>query len=116
MAALRYLLARMRALWRGSDLDRDFGEELESHVDMMTDENIRRGMSRDQARRAALIGRGGAASLQEQHWAAIVGVTPHDPIAVVSIALLLTIVSIVACLIPVRRATRVDPVAALRAE
>jgi putative ABC transport system permease protein len=70
MAALRHLLARMRALSRGSDLDRDFAQELESHLDMMTDENIRRGMSRDQARRAASISLGSVASLQEQHRAA----------------------------------------------
>jgi ABC-type lipoprotein release transport system permease subunit len=42
--------------------------------------------------------------------------TPHDPVAVVSTAVLLTMVSLVACLVPMRRATRVDPVTALRAE
>ena len=40
----------------------------------------------------------------------------HDPLTVASIALLLLIVSLAACLWPARRATRLDPVAALRNE
>jgi putative ABC transport system permease protein len=63
-----------------------------------------------------IAGFAGSFALRRVLPGAIVGVTPHDPIAVVSIALLLTIVSIAACLIPVRRATSIDPVAALRAE
>ena len=35
------------------DLDRDFDEELASHLQMLTEENIRRGMSPEEARRAA---------------------------------------------------------------
>jgi putative ABC transport system permease protein len=46
----------------------------------------------------------------------LVEVRPGDPATLMAIAILLTIVSIAACLIPARRATRVDPVIALRAE
>lgn len=44
------------------------------------------------------------------------GITPTDPATYLSVALLLAVVSFVAILIPARRATRVDPMVALRAE
>jgi predicted permease len=46
----------------------------------------------------------------------LVGVTARDPITFAAIVLLLLGVSLVACLIPARRATRADPVETLRAE
>lgn len=46
----------------------------------------------------------------------LVGVAPRDPGTFLVIAMILLGVSSVACLIPARRATRVDPVEALRAE
>ncbi len=45
-----------------------------------------------------------------------VGVAPRDPLTFLTIALVLLTVSAIACLIPARRATRADPVEALRAE
>ena len=44
------------------------------------------------------------------------GVTPHDPLVLVTTAATLVVVAIVACLIPARRAARVDPMETLRAE
>jgi predicted permease len=64
---MRRLVARLLALFRRSDLDRDFAQELDSHLGLSIDDNVRRGMSPEEARRSALIRLGGAASLEEQH-------------------------------------------------
>ena len=44
------------------------------------------------------------------------GVTPADPVSFVSIALLVVAVALAASVIPARRATRIDPMEALRAD
>jgi putative ABC transport system permease protein len=44
------------------------------------------------------------------------GVTPHDPIVLVSVSILLVSTAALACIVPAWRATRADPVEALRAE
>jgi putative ABC transport system permease protein len=46
----------------------------------------------------------------------LVGVTAHDPVTLAAMALLLTLTAAIACWIPARRATRVDPTVALRYE
>jgi ABC-type antimicrobial peptide transport system permease subunit len=43
-------------------------------------------------------------------------ITPYDPVTYVSVAAFLTIVAIAACVLPARRASRIEPVTALKNE
>jgi predicted permease len=62
------------------------------------------------------LGFAGAFALSGLLQNVIVQVTSRDPVTFAAITVLLTTVSIAACLIPARRATRIDPLVALRAE
>ena len=64
---LRILASRISGIITARRLDRDFEQELDSHLAMLADENIRRGMSPDEARRAARLRLGNPAQLRESH-------------------------------------------------
>jgi putative ABC transport system permease protein len=63
-----------------------------------------------------LFGAAGALGLTPLLRSYLFGVTPSDPIALVGTTMVLAAVATLACSIPARNATRVDPMAALRHE
>ena len=64
----------------------------------------------------AAIGVAGAVVLGQSLRTLVYGVRATDPITFIAMAVVLVSVTVVACWIPARRATRVDPLVALRAE
>ena len=60
------------------------------------------------------IGLGTALGLTRLMTSMLFGITAHDPVTVAGVVSLLTVVAFAACYIPAWRATRVDPMVALR--
>src|ERR1700732_3865516 len=67
MRRLRALLLRFRGLLRKRESDQEFTEELESHVQMHIEDNLRRGMNAQEARREALMKLGGVTQTTESY-------------------------------------------------
>jgi predicted permease len=67
LTRLFVLLSRLRALGARRRVDEEFGDEIATHLALLTDEYRRRGMRPDEARRAAILAFGGAAQIKEQH-------------------------------------------------
>jgi predicted permease len=65
MRYLRAALARIAGFFTGHRADAELREELESHLEMETAENIRRGMAPEAARRRALLAAGGLTQAAE---------------------------------------------------
>jgi predicted permease len=67
LASLRTIASRIRGLFSFRRDDREFADELDAHLNMLAEENIRRGMPPAEARRQARIRLGGPAQLREMN-------------------------------------------------
>ena len=63
-----------------------------------------------------IVGVGGALALSRLTQTLLYGVEPADPLTFGTVILVIALVATAACLIPMRRATRVDPLTAIRAD
>ena len=63
-----------------------------------------------------IVGLAGALALTRVMSSLLFGVTERDPITFVAVAALLIVVAFISCFVPAHRATRVDPLIALRCE
>ncbi|HEU5182251.1 MAG TPA: FtsX-like permease family protein, partial [Candidatus Polarisedimenticolia bacterium] len=63
-----------------------------------------------------VLGAGGALALTRLIQSLLFRVPPHDPLTFLLVAGFLALVAFVACAVPARRATRLDPLSALRCE
>ena len=66
-ARLRAFLLRLRGVLLKSNPDPGISDELESHLQMQIDDNLRNGMSASEARRQALLRQGGLAQAQQAY-------------------------------------------------
>jgi predicted permease len=64
--SLRRAAARLGAFFRSEPLDRDLEEEVASHIAMATEDNIRSGMTPEEARRKAMVKFGGVEQAKER--------------------------------------------------
>src|SRR5688572_23069171 len=67
MRSLRSTLLRLTAVFRRKTLDRDLAAEMESHLQLHIDDNIKAGMTPTEARRQAIIALGGIEQAKERY-------------------------------------------------
>ena len=67
LRSLRAWLWRIAGFARPAAGERDFADELQSHIDLQTDDNIRAGMTPAEARRQALAQAGSITAVREAH-------------------------------------------------
>jgi predicted permease len=65
MKTVRSLIHHLRNLFRQEEIDRDLSDELAAHLEMHIADNLRAGMSPEEARRAALMQLGGMEQTKE---------------------------------------------------
>src|SRR5215471_1124787 len=67
MSRLHIIISRAAMLFRRKQLNHDLEAELRAHLDMLAEENVRRGMEPQEARYAALRSFGGVEQVKESY-------------------------------------------------
>lgn len=67
MQTFHELIARIRAVFQWRSRDEDFEAELRQHLELAVEDNLRRGLPLDEARRLALVRLGGIEQTRELH-------------------------------------------------
>ena len=67
MSAITGVAARLRAMFSPRSTEQALDEEIGFHIEQETEKNVRLGMSRDAARREALVQFGGLTQAREAH-------------------------------------------------
>ena len=67
ISPLRSFCSRIASVFRQDRLDQDFNDELAAHLDMLTEENLRSGMSAEEAHRTARMKLGGLDAARQLH-------------------------------------------------
>ncbi len=65
--SMRESLRRVRSFFRKRELDEDLKDEISSHIEMAVEENLKQGMSAEEASRQALVRFGGVEQAKERH-------------------------------------------------
>ena len=114
MSLLRDFASGLRSLFRRQRAGRELDEELRVFLEMKD------GMCHQEALRAVRLERAvgllAAWAFSRAMKSLLVGVNAADPVTFVTVAAVLILIALAACLVPASRATRVDPVVALRYE
>jgi hypothetical protein len=101
MRILDILRLRMRSLFRRAAVEAELQDEFQDYLEREIEAGIARGISPSEVRVSACF---------------LFRVTPHDPFAFALTPAVLAVVAFVAVWVPARRASRLDPVEALRHE
>jgi hypothetical protein len=65
LASLHTIAARIRGFLRPGDAESDFDQEVAAHLQMAEEDGLRRGLTVEEARRAARVQLGGITQLRE---------------------------------------------------
>src|SRR6478735_12032836 len=67
VSTMRVLISRLKGLFAGQRQDQELSEELQAHLEMLVEENHRKGMPEEEARRIAAVTLGGIAQTEEAY-------------------------------------------------